>query len=161
HQMFVLALVVAVAATGETAEGRILQFDVFNPPDSVNDRGLYQDIYSRSPKNYLPQLDDIGSRVTECHEATHFVNHQLRNESKPHGPSFYFGEGRVIAFKKQPDLRLQDVADEVPEKYRKWAIYKNYLVNQRAYWDDEPLYIFDEWSAYRNATRLGRIERLD
>lgn len=83
--------------------------------------------------------------TTQVHEDTHGVNSLLRQRYG--GECFYVGHGRFVRFKRLTAFRLRDVASRC--KYR-GTIFRLYLQEQQAYWDDQPLYLFDEWVAYTN-----------
>ena len=42
----------------------------------------------------------------------------------------------------------------IPESLRKQR-YKEYLIDQQKDWEDDPLYVFDEWVAYGNGAQAG------
>jgi len=50
---------------------------------------------------------------------------------------------------EEPPVSLSEVAGAVPSSMRGMS-YQLYLVSQQQYWQNEPLYVFDEWSAYAN-----------
>jgi len=50
---------------------------------------------------------------------------------------------------EEPSFKLNDIAQAVPQELRGMS-YQLYLVQQQQYWNNEPLYVFDEWSAYLN-----------
>lgn len=54
----------------------------------------------------------------------------------------------------EPYLKLSDIARAVPQKLRGMS-YDTYLIQQQRYWQDSPLYVFDEWSAYLNGLTCG------
>jgi hypothetical protein len=103
------------------------------------------DIESRLPHKHPCRDEDL---VTWVHEGTHYLNSRVGEE---HGrPGFYLTEGRAVLL-EQPDLTLKQIADYIPEHDRR-TIYDTYLVKQRQWWDDRPLYLLDEWVAYGNGT---------
>lgn len=88
-----------------------------------------------------------NDRITWSHEGTHGINARIKNELC--GPT---QEGIYLGFKKaatlfSPGIKLANVAKAVPNELR-GDIYKLYLVDQQRYWNDRPLYVFNEWSAY-------------
>lgn len=116
-----------------------------------------------------------GQRVTSVHECTHGINSQLRNrplrekERVPYHPDvticqlplpaltsmmpagFYLLQDRAIML-KQPGGTINEAARIVPTSAR-YSRYNLYMVKQAASWNNEPLYIFDEWVAYRNGAQ--------
>jgi len=49
----------------------------------------------------------------------------------------------------EPALKLADVANAVPRDLKGMA-FQLYLRDQQRWWNDQPLYVWDEWSAYLN-----------
>jgi hypothetical protein len=64
-----------------------------------------------------------------------------------HGFTLYVLDGRALAFKRHPRMTLGQVGADIPAAER-GQLFKHYLVEQRQYWDAEPLYILDEWNSY-------------
>jgi len=114
------------------------------------------------------------SKTTTAHECTHGINNQIRNtagasydiEMKMGSPSPVYmannGGGRVNAcyvlggraiILPEPPIRKRDVANAVPKTLR-GDRFSTYITGQGA-WDAQPLYIFDEWSAYINGAKCG------
>ena len=54
----------------------------------------------------------------------------------------------------EPSFHLSDVAKAVPAELQGMS-YKLYLQDQQRYWEDSPLYVLDEWSAYLNGLQCG------
>lgn len=67
--------------------------------------------------------------------------------------AFYVLGGRGLRL-PEPACQLRDVAEDVPLRLCGMA-YQLYLVQQRRYWNDQPLYVFDEWSAYLNGLQTA------
>lgn len=59
-----------------------------------------------------------------------------------------------VCILQEPKVKLSDVAAAVPISLRGMA-YDLYLVKQQKYWNEQPLYILDEWSAYTNGTKTA------
>lgn len=119
------------------------------------------------------QMQD-RSKTTTAHECTHGINSQIRNmagasydiEMKMGSPSpvyktnnggeqkngCYLLGGRGIIL-TEPPIRKREVAAAIPASLR-GDRFSTYITGQRA-WDDQPLYIFDEWSAYINGAKCG------
>lgn len=90
-----------------------------------------------------------GGPVTSAHENTHGVNSKLRQR---YGGNCYFisREKSFVKFAKTPpSVRLRQVANRC--KHR-GGIFNLYMVQSLQWWDDTPLYPFDEWSAYMNGS---------
>jgi hypothetical protein len=91
--------------------------------------------------------------ITWTHEATHGVNSLVRNTLAPNGHQYnaaYCLGGRAAVLLEPRPVTLGEVARMVPAALRGRNTFNLYLVQQRQYWDKEPLYMLDEWSAYTN-----------
>ena len=123
-------------------------------------------------------LGDIGSRgqnpslyaesdpVTSAHELTHGLNSDMR-QSYPGCNCFYVLHG-YAAVLAEPGVSLNDVALAIPHEHRGRG-YKDYLIDSqkdrgwvvfmgermRCVGHTEPLYVFDELSAYLNGARVA------
>jgi hypothetical protein len=120
-----------------------------------------------APPNYIPILRDAFSRlpdaerfrcpiepgdfITWAHEAHHGVTAKV---CPPGGYGIYCGDGRSVIFRSHPKVTIGEVAASIPKADR-GAIFQLYLVEQRRYWDRQPLYIVDEFNSYR----VGAIAR--
>ncbi len=125
----------------------------------------------REVTKYAPILNDVQSQlqaghvytcdddITTVHECTHGINARLRGIYGR--PSFYVLNNRAIML-DEPNGTMTMVANRVPNIYR-GPLYQFYLVRARKWWDKQPTYIFDEFSAYINAVQarkiLGRPDR--
>jgi hypothetical protein len=76
------------------------------------------------------------------HELTHQINSNLRKDGKN---CFYVFGGKYISL-KEPNITLSQIKVKV-----KGPLYQLYLVNQRRYFEHQPLYILDEATASTNA----------
>jgi hypothetical protein len=132
----------------------------YNPSGSVDNKGIYQEVWSRcTPANRrTAQADNV---VTTCHEATHMLNSQIR-EKLGGGKlnAFYVGKGKCFAL-PEPDCTLTQARQYVTQ-FRN-STYQLYFVEQAPDrsmfvrgWDSSPLYIFDEWSAYINGAQAAK-----
>ena len=112
---------------------------------------VLKDIESHLPNNHQYYDKD---KIVWAHEATHGINSNIRN-SKNEGRwnGFYTLNNRAILI-KEPSVTIKQVADIVPEEL-KGPSYNLYLIQQRRDWDDCPLYLFDEWTAYTNGSECG------
>jgi hypothetical protein len=92
--------------------------------------------------------------ITASHETTHGIQAHLRNYEAPPGKvnAFYVLGGKV-AFVVEPNMRKQDIKPHIAMGLR-GPRYNLYLEQQTA-WDDTPLYVFDEWTAYINGAEVG------
>lgn len=126
-------------------------FVAFGPRASWVDAGkdpMYADYVNRFDRaNYDKKFD---SRYTAAHEATHQINAAIRNRVN----AFYVGGGRA-ALVDEPGFELARVRRFVPESLEGFR-YQLYLVSQaEGPWNERPLYVFDEWTAYLNECLLA------
>lgn len=113
---------------------------------------VLSDIESRMPSNHRYRFPD--DLVTWAHETTHGLNSRIRNTNRINGiktNAFYVMDGKGLIFEEPTDFRLSDVAPIIPANLR-GGIYKLYMIDQQKYWNNEPLYMWDEWTAYTNGT---------
>jgi hypothetical protein len=138
--------------------GDHVQWITFEPQKSEKDKDwgeFLTDLENHLPKEYGKKYRD-KDRVGHAHETTHGIQAHIRNQYAEPGlrlNAFYVGED-YAALVEEPKVRLAQVAALVPERLRK-VRYKSYLVKQQKDWDDEPLYVFDEWVAYCNGAKAG------
>lgn len=88
-----------------------------------------------------------NSKSTGVHEGTHGVNSQLRNQTTN---GFYLLGNRAIKL-VEPPTKKSACAKHVPVDMQ-YSRFKNYVLGQRAF-ENTPLYIFDEWTAYLNSSK--------
>jgi len=109
-------------------------------PDSI-----YGDIISHSQGK---PFGDHHGRSTNAHETAHGIHSWLRKkyrqDKKVNG--FYCLEGRG-AIIEEPQVSLYQIRRYVPRNLRSYR-YDLYLVQQASQWNDIPLYVYDEWTAY-------------
>jgi hypothetical protein len=98
-------------------------------------------------------------KINYAHEGTHGVNAEIRNAvGRPNNAAYLLGDRAWVM--AEPETTLSVVARRVPASLRGGG-YKLYLIKQRRYWNNQPLYLLDEWSAYRNGTLMGDEARRD
>lgn len=92
--------------------------------------------------------------ITNVHERTHWVTNELTTRYGDGGKfsCLYVGQGKFVRIAQPRPLRIAHVAERVRFRGRCFALY---LVQQRRYWDAEPLYLFDEWVAYTNGADVA------
>lgn len=113
--------------------------------------GLYEKIMNRHAKPYVE-----SNRSTSAHETVHFINSDIRNAQVISGNSnaaaFFIAPDKGF-ITREPRFRKRQVAAYIPPSL-KGSRYSLYITGQQA-WDDRPLYIFDEWSAYIAGAQVG------
>jgi len=86
-------------------------------------------------------------RMTVAHETTHMINADLRNKNgnglDPVG--FYVGYNMAVVF-LQPKISKTVIADFVPTSLQGDRFHT--YVTGMTEWNDSPLYLYDEWTAY-------------
>ena len=111
------------------------------------DDSVYWDIMSCAVE---PPFGDAHGRPTNAHETAHGIHATYRNLYKKQlripVNAFYMLGGR-IAVVKEPEFLIRHVAANIPQSVRGYR-FPLYFVEQLRDWDDTPLYIFDEWTAY-------------
>lgn len=114
---------------------------------------ILQDIESHMPVKHGYR---DKNKVTWAHETTHGINANIRNSNKDATKvnGFYCLEDRACII-IEPKMTIKSFADSIPQKLR-GPSYELYLVEQAVEWNNRPLYIFDEWTAYINGTETGR-----
>ena len=123
---------------------------------NVNNLGrVLNDIDSHMPAGH--QYRD-GNKITWAHETTHGINADVRNKhyqpNQRRVNAFYVLNDRAAVI-TEPPITIAQMADMVPQDLR-GPSYQLYLVQQRRDWNNEPLYLMDEWTAYTNGTECGR-----
>lgn len=146
-------LVAALLAFAEEPRGRIV------PRSRLHGMpGVIADLEGHMPENH-PYRD--SDRITWAHETTHGLHSRLRQLFAPLGRrvnAVYVLRDRALAL-DEPAHTLQFVGENVPPSLR-GEVYPQYLVQQRRYWQNEPLYVLDEWVAYANGSETAIEENL-
>lgn len=123
-------------------------FEIPKLNNRVREDSLYADIINRSDRPYL-QYD----RDTQAHETTHGINSRLRNETREKDNAFYLVQGNKAIRFLEPNIKKSIVAQYVPEDLRHNR-FKTYVTGQTA-WENEPLYLIDEWVCYINGAMVA------
>ncbi len=135
-------------------EPKFLHFDPAGADDSG---GRLEDTLSRltaKSKSVVMTPDKFGppDKPNQCHEATHFLNSQLRCANDPQFPNdnaVYIDHGRYLLF-EEPKVTLTQVFTYLDSDT---TSHLSDVMETRGQWDKEPLYILDEWSAYINGSQ--------
>ena len=134
-------------------------FRNYNPAGSKDGHGMFAQIESRCTEEQQQTAYD-PDRITYAHEMTHQLNSALRNKVGQASNAFFVGsdKGWWVSL-KEPKVTLSQVAELVHKEYRNEA-YELYLKDQQKYWNDQPLYVLDELSAYINGSTVAIEEGL-
>ncbi len=135
----------------------------WSPPNSTtyNESGSWY-------KDFLSHMVDqnvFPDQATISHEGTHGINSYLRNlkeniKFRPIGGgvsvgrtnAFYLGNNIAILMEEPNKVKLSDC--KVPESLKGYR-HQTYLINQQRYFENEPLYILDEFIAYINGAKAA------
>jgi hypothetical protein len=111
---------------------------------------------------------DPGCVVTWTHEGTHGVSHLASKVHKRQDRlTIYLLDGHCITL-QHPGVSILEVAAAVPRE--DWegqpeSMFTLYLVNQQQYFNDEPLYLLEEWVGYTHGAivrqQAGKKDRED
>lgn len=116
------------------------------PPCRPGGEGVLADILEHSVE---PPFGNQHGRPTNAHETAHGIHATFRNRHTTKARrvnAFYMGSGRV-AIVDEPEFLIRDVSKHIPNCLRGYR-YTLYFQDQLRYWDDRPLYVMDEWTAY-------------
>lgn len=108
------------------------------------------DIVSQCPN---PEVYRDSDTVTTGHESVHGVNSRIRNMN-PGYNGYYFLNGDAYIVRTPKNVTLSSVAWNTPQEWR-GKIYNLYLIQQQQYWNDSPLYVLDECTAYLAGACVG------
>ena len=112
------------------------------------------DIANHLPSQYGTTYDD-SDLVTFGHETSHGIHAHLRNYENNTGKkaNAFYVLGDEAAIVVEPGITKSQVASYVPQSLRDFR-YGTYVTGAGA-WDNEPLYLWDEWVAYTNGAEVG------
>lgn len=111
--------------------------------------GTLGSIESRMPRGHIYRDSD---KVTWGHETTHGMNSRIRN--KYNTPNAFYCLNDQAYIIKSPPLTLGQIARQVPRNWR-GGIYSLYMVQQQRGWNNDPLYVIEEFVAYFNGAVVG------
>lgn len=126
------------------AEGAVLPQFIEVPlvANRVQEDSVYADIMNHSRNPFISK----HGRMIDAHETVHDINSDIRNSHGGAGYNgFYVLEGRGTVL-PEPKILKNDVIAYLPKNLRSWR-FATYLDGQQA-WNERPLYIVDEFSAY-------------
>jgi hypothetical protein len=112
--------------------------------------GILGDIDAHLPAGHIYKDSD---KVTWAHETTHGINARIRNELRVQN-GFYCLFNRAFTI-DSPKITLKDISNNTPASLKQGKTYKLYIVQQQRYWNDTPLYVLDELTAYTNGAIVG------
>ena len=124
------------------------------PTQSTNLVGIIEDLESHLWKGHPYFYND---NIDRAHESTHGINFILRNRytngyRKCSGA--YLLNNRAFIHEEPRGFTLVDLMEEIPYVLRGGEC-EFYTFIQKKRWNDHPLCIMDEFSAYLNGTKAG------
>jgi hypothetical protein len=137
--------------------GDQVQWIDFQPLKHLSDPswGIFlTDIENHVPPSMGTTYRDIN-KTTWAHESSHGIHSYLNNTYRKGTRSYgmYVGNNKA-AMIPQPNIKISDVAKKIPQSFRK-VRYQLYLIDQAKEWNNDPLYVYDEWNAYVNGATTG------
>lgn len=112
------------------------------PKFRESEDSIFGDILSHSQE----QPFGGSSRMTNAHETAHGIHSYLRNNhASGRANGFYCLEGRGVII-DEPRIRKHQVIEFLPENLRSYRF--DLYISGQTEWDDTPLYLVDEWTAY-------------
>lgn len=138
-----IALAILMAAPTLAADGPDL-LDI--PTCRQGGEGVLCEIIEHSE---APPFGLHHGRPTCAHETAHGIHATCRNKHTRNGRrvnAFYMRGGKV-ALVDEPKFLIRDVTRHIPQCLRGYR-YTLYFRDQLRDWDDRPLYVMDEWTAY-------------
>jgi len=145
-------------SVAETSQPVSVNFYKFPAQKSASDPGSWGtvllDIERHLPAQYGKTYQD-SNKETHAHETSHGIHAHLRNYHNNTGKkanAFYLLQDRAF-ITPEPKIKKSHAAKFIPPALRGFR-YSTYVTGQSA-WDNEPLYLFDEWVAYVNGGKVG------
>lgn len=123
------------------------EFKTFKPIRTVTSKGILGDVESHL-KADNPWTNGNTQIETSVHEGTHGLNSWARNGSTKYN-GFYVLEDRYIQI-WEPAITISDVKKNIPTSFRGHAYKYNLESWHTKDWENQPLYVIDEWIAYTN-----------
>lgn len=108
---------------------------------NARDDTVYEDVLSHCKK---PETRE--SRYTNAHETSHYISSELRQSNPGKVNGFYILNNMGVIV-EEPNITIKDVSEYVPNNLRGMR-YKLYFVDQLRYWNNNPLYILEEFNCY-------------
>lgn len=137
-------------STGKRFDGSTVQGPDFITVPAIRPQqsdSVYHDILAHSVE---PPFGNAHGKSTNAHETGHGIHATYRNKytraNKAPYNAFYCLDGQLAVI-KEPEFLVRNVQQFIPAVARHNR-YQLYFVEQLKYWDDRPLYVFDEWNAY-------------
>lgn len=124
----------------------------------VNGSDIMADVQGHLPDDHkftvrasdyrLAFLEQDGLDISTVHECTHGINAELRiqHSKREKYNGFYLLDDNYVII-KEPDLNTLRVLEKIPKCLR-FNIYQMTYDNTKQFWQDRPLYLYDEFIAH-------------
>lgn len=119
-----------------------LPFQVLPDLWTFEEESTYTEILSKA-KRPIQKYD----RPTNAHETSHRISGEVRVSIPGHDNSFFVPYKGVVTY-PEPDFSKSQIGQYVPTNLRD-SIFNTYVRGQTV-WNNQPLYILDEFSAFIN-----------
>jgi hypothetical protein len=143
--VFATVLIICALIIGSQLKAQ--EFRTYPEQRAVKDQGygmLINDLECHAKRGHpMRNEKDPGNWV---HELIHQVNSDIRCKTRENDNAFYLLNNQYVIF-EEPKVTLKQIAKMV-HKSKRTDTYKGYLVEQQRYWNNEPLYIVDEATAF-------------
>lgn len=118
------------------------QWTNYPPKNTTQRKSILTDVISHAGKGESYTTND---QCTVVHETTHGICKRKETEY-----GFYCLENRMC-YVSDVNTTLATIAEQVPPSLRGQS-YDLYLKKQQYYFNNDPIYLFDEWVAYTNGS---------
>jgi hypothetical protein len=108
---------------------------------------LFGDVMNHTTRDQLVLRHD---RNTNVHETLHRINNHIRNtynKGNVRYNAFYVFDNKAVLI-EEPKSKKSQVPAFVPSSLRTSGRFNTYVLGMNQWWDNQPLYLVDEWSAY-------------
>lgn len=122
----------------------------------------------RDIDNHMPRGHHYSAAnpITWAHETTHGINANVRNKYIADSKhqirynAFYVLNNKAVLV-VEPKGTIKSAADKTPKSLRqvRQSLFNLYMTSKA--WDNRPLYICDEWSAYTNGSEVRNELQID
>ncbi|MFW9876910.1 MAG: hypothetical protein ACFFG0_27770 [Candidatus Thorarchaeota archaeon] len=102
-------------------------------------------------------MEQYGDDITNGHELTHVINNRFGNNYKRKVKNYklqalYVLDNKIVIL-QEPKTKISKARKLVPPSLRGTNTYELYTGKRKQpYWDEYPLYLFNEWVAYTNGS---------
>lgn len=128
-----------------------MAFIIYNKIKDFNNQRfgrILSDIESHMPDGHIYKNSDL---VTYAHETCHGIHSNIRQKYGGKVNATYVVDNWASVL-QEANTTLANIASLT--RY-KGNVYNLYLIQQQQYWNNEPLYVLDEWICYTNGAMVG------